>query len=236
MNGKILIVEDEEKLASVVADYLRAAGYTSVHVGDGIAALSAMDQHAIDIVLLDLSLPLLDGLEVCRALRRGEHRGTGIIMITARIDELERVLGLEVGADDYVCKPFSPRELVARVNSLMRRRQRTLLPATSPTGLTIDAEAQRAFYNGQLLPLTLIEWRLLNTLVAGDGRVYSRAQLLDSAHIEFKSVSDRAVDSHIKNLRKKLATIAPHWDCISSVYGLGYRFDGIELDSESLAS
>jgi two-component system, OmpR family, response regulator BaeR len=234
MNGTVLIVEDEEKIATVVADYLRAASFDAIHVTDGQAALAACDRHAVDVVLLDLNLPRVDGLEVCRSLRRGAHCDIGIIMMTARIAELERLLGLEVGADDYVCKPFSPREVVARVQSLLRRRRAKFTQAGAAHGLLIDADGQRAFCGGQLLPLTSIEWRLLSTLVAGAGRIYSRAQLLDLVHVEFRSVSDRAIDSHIKNVRRKLADAAPNGDCIVSVYGLGYRFDRSTLEAPSL--
>ena len=138
MNGQVLIVEDEDKLATVVADYLRAASYASHRVHDGLSALAACDAQPYDVVLLDLNLPGLDGLEVCRALRSGAHQHIGIIMVTARVDELERLLGLEVGADDYLCKPFSPRELVARVQAYMRRHGRiSVAPVLAPT-LAID--------------------------------------------------------------------------------------------------
>jgi two-component system, OmpR family, response regulator BaeR len=228
VKGRVLVVEDEAKIAAVIVDYLHAAGFETSHVSNGIAALAECDRQTIDVVSLDLNVPGLDGLEVCRALRRSRHTDIGIIMVTARVDEVERLLGLEIGADDYLCKPFSPRELVARVQSLMRRRAR--LPNSERSvdprdnELVVDETSQRAMWKGQLLPLTPIEWRLLHALYTNEGRVMNRSQLLDAVQTDFRAVSDRAVDSHIKNLRKKLASAAPDHEFIASIYGLGYRF------------
>jgi two-component system, OmpR family, response regulator BaeR len=224
MSERVLIVEDEDKIAAVLSDYLSAAGFETVRASSGPDALNECDRSAIDIVLLDLNLPGLDGLEVCRRLRGSVHEDIGIIMVTARIDEVERLLGLEVGADDYVCKPFSPREVVARARSLMRRRRRNIATINA-SPLRIDEVAQRALWQGELISLTPVEWRLLRTLWRAEGRILSRAQLLDAVHSDFRSVSDRAIDSHIKNLRKKLALAIPLHECVESVYGLGYRFD-----------
>lgn len=247
--AEVLIVEDEPKIAAVIADYLQAAGYATRQAADGLAALAAFDEAPADVVLLDLMLPRLDGLEVCRALRRSRRPAVGIIMVTARVDEVERLLGLEVGADDYLCKPFSPRELVARVRALLRRAQGRLEavaaasalgtnpatgsimnaamnPAAPPTGLHLDEAAQRALWRGQPLPLTPVEWRLLRALAQAEGRVLSRARLLDAIHDDYRDVSDRAVDSHVKNLRRKLAAaLPPGHEAIESIYGMGYRFD-----------
>lgn len=238
MNGRVLIVEDEVKIAAVTADYLHAAGFETNHVVDGREALRQFAQTPADVVVLDLMLPGLDGLEVCRALRAGPRPDVGIVMVTARVDEVERLLGLETGADDYLCKPFSPRELVARVRALMRRLHgrggsatisaklwQTMHSSSVPPaqGLAIDEATQRAFWQGKLLPLTPVEWRLLRTLAAHEGRVFSRAQLLNASHDDFRDVGDRAVDSHIKNLRRKLQASGPGADGIESVYGVGYR-------------
>jgi two-component system response regulator BaeR len=154
-------------------------------------------------------------------------------MLTARADEIDRIVGLEIGADDYLCKPYSPREVVARVRALLRRSQGRLpgaraasaAPRLEAGGFAVDDAGQRAWWQGQALPLTPIEWRLLRTLLQQPGRVFARAQLLDAIHADFRDVSDRAVDSHVKNLRRKLQTAMVGPDCIASVYGVGYRID-----------
>jgi two-component system response regulator BaeR len=151
-------------------------------------------------------------------------------MLTARADEIDRIIGLEMGADDYLSKPYSPREVVARVRALLRRSQGRLpgaaaAPALEVGGFAVDDAGQRAWWQGKALPLTPIEWRLLRSLLQQPGRVFARAQLLDAIHADFRDVSDRAVDSHVKNLRRKLQAVVPGPDCIASVYGVGYRLD-----------
>ena len=226
--SRVLVVEDEAKLAALLCDYLRAAGYESRVAEDGPAALRAFAAEPPAAVLLDLNLPGLDGMEVCRQIRRDS--AVPILMLTARVDEIDRIVGLEIGADDYLCKPYSPREVVARVRALLRRSQGRLagqvaVPRLVMGGFAVDDAGQRAWWNGQVLPLTPIEWRLLRTLLQQPGRVLSRAQLLDAIHADFRDVSDRAVDSHVKNLRRKLQAAVPGPDCIASVYGVGYRLD-----------
>ncbi len=234
MNGqRILVVEDEPKLAALLCDYLRAAGYAPQSVDSGPAALRDFAAEPAAVVLLDLNLPGLDGLEVCRALRRDS--AVPILMLTARVDEIDRVLGLEIGADDYLCKPYSPREVVARVRALLRRAEGRLPGAAAASaqpqrgGFTLDEPGHRAWWHGQALPLTPVEFRLLRNFLQQPGRVFARAQLLDAIHADFRDVSDRAVDSHIKNLRRKLQVAMggahPGHDCIATVYGSGYRFD-----------
>ncbi len=225
---RVLVVEDEDKLAALLCDYLRAAGYEPRVAMDGPAALRAFAAEAPAAVLLDLNLPGLDGIEVCREIRRDS--AVPILMLTARADEIDRIVGLEIGADDYLCKPYSPREVVARVRALLRRSQGRLpgmaaVPGLEVGGFTLDDAGQRAWWRGQALPLTPIEWRLLRTLLQPPGRVFSRAQLLDAIHVDFRDVSDRAVDSHVKNLRRKLQASLPGPDAIASVYGVGYRLD-----------
>ncbi len=225
---QILVVEDEPKLAAVLCDYLRAAGYGPRVAVDGPAALLAFSAESPSVVLLDLNLPGLDGMEVCRQIRRSSS--VPILMLTARADEIDRIVGLEIGADDYLCKPYSPREVVARVGALIRRSQGRLAGGTPMVraavgGFAMDDAGQRAWWREQLLPLTPIEWRLLRTLLNPPGRVFSRAQLLDEIHTDFRDVSDRAVDSHVKNLRRKLQATLAGADCIVSVYAVGYRLD-----------
>lgn len=220
-NPLILIVEDEPKIASLLQDYLHSHGgfrTGTVHRGD--EALARFRQDSPDLVLLDLMLPGLDGIEVCKQIR--SESPVPIIMVTARTEEIDRLLGLELGADDYICKPFSPREVVARVKAVLRRTKGPDRRAAA--GLTLDREHFRAEFNGQPLDLTPVEFGLLEALQAHPGRVLSREQLLDRMYSDYRVVSDRAVDTHVKNLRKKMHAVAPDCELIESVYGLGYRF------------
>lgn len=222
----ILIAEDEEKIARLLADYLHQAGCRTLWVADGLAVESAVREHAPDLLLLDLMLPGRDGLDICRALRH--FSDIPIIMLTARVEEIDRLLGLEIGADDYVCKPFSPREVVSRVKALLRRANGQLIPQNAvehADGLLLDEESFQARLNGQTLDLTPVEFRLLTTLHARPGRVFGRDTLLQRIYADHRIVSGRTVDSHIKNLRRKLEEAAPGRDLIQSVYGVGYRFN-----------
>ena len=220
--ARILIVEDEPKMATLVSDYLRAAGYEPRCVSDGRDVIGTFKAEAFDLILLDLMLPGRDGLEICRDLR--SFSDVPIIILTARVEESDRLLGLDLGADDYICKtPFSPREIVARVKAVLRRTERR--KEESPA-FRIDDEGYRASFNGIDLDLTPIEFRLLKTLANAPGRVFSRDVLLDKLHADQRAVTDRAVDSHIKNLRRKLEEANAGPDCIHSIYGVGYRFDG----------
>ena len=225
----VLVVEDEPKLAALLCDYLRAHGYAPHAVADGPAALAVFADLRPAAVLLDLNLPGLDGMEVCRALRRDSN--VPILMLTARVDEIDRVMGLEIGADDYLCKPYSPREVVARVRALLRRSEGALASAHSAPGCSrvggfmLDEGSLRAWWRDIPLPLTPVEFRLLRTLAQHPGRVFARARLLDAIYADFRDVSDRAIDSHVKNLRRKLQAGLPGHDCIAAVYGVGYRLE-----------
>jgi two-component system response regulator BaeR len=219
--NRILIVEDEEKLARLLEDYLQAAGYETQWIADGRAVASAVKEHAPGLVILDLMLPGKDGLSVCRELRASSD--VPIVMVTARAEEIDRLLGLDLGADDYVCKPFSPREVVARIKAILRRTQRDRV--ASHARLAIDDAAFRVTWDGNALDLTPVEFRLLRTLAREPGRVMSRQQLLDGLYEDHRVVTDRTVDSHVKNLRRKLADASPGEDVIRSVYGVGYTLD-----------
>ncbi|MCG2583109.1 response regulator [Massilia sp. TS11] len=217
--NRILIVEDEPELAGVVADYLGLAGYLPQVIGDGAEAWTALRTRLPDLIVLDLMLPGMDGLALCRAVRA--FSDVPIIMVTARVEEVDRLLGLEAGADDYLCKPFSPRELVARVKAILRRSQ----GSEGASKIRIDHGARRVWCNRQELELTPSEFAILAAMAAHRGQVFSRARLLEIASADNLDVTDRAVDSHIKNLRKKLDAALPGVQAIHAIYGLGYRFD-----------
>ncbi|WP_033417967.1 response regulator [Nevskia ramosa] len=224
----VLIVEDEPKLAALLADYLKAAGYRSDICADGREVAARARQLDPALVLLDLMLPGKDGLEVCRELR--SFSDVPIVMVTARVEEIDRLLGLELGADDYICKPFSPREVVARVRAILRRSRLDASPDTKAiddlaTVLRIDEARYTAEFRGQSLQLTPVEFRLLKTLADAPGRVFSRDQLLDKLYTDHRIVTDRTVDSHIKNLRRKLDAASPEQELIRSIYGVGYKLD-----------
>ena len=218
----ILIVEDDAKIADMLANYLHMHGFATELCGDGHDAVARVRQQAPALVVLDLMLPGLDGLAVCTAVRRVST--VPIMMVTARVDEIDRLLGLDTGADDYVCKPFSPREVVARIKALLRRSEGALAKPV-PAVFAVDEARQQINWRGQPLPLTPVEFRLMRQLMSRPGQVFARARLLDTLHEDQRDVSDRAIDSHIKNLRRKLEQAGTGEAGISSVYGVGYRFD-----------
>jgi two-component system, OmpR family, response regulator BaeR len=220
--ARILIVEDEPKLAALLADYLRPAGYLVEVIGDGLLVIDAVKRGVPDLILLDLMLPGRDGLSLCRELRG--FSDVPIVMMTARVEEVDRLLGLDSGADDYICKPYSPREVVARVKAILRR-QRRHEASQAEQSLVVDEARLRATLHGKDLDLTLVEFRLLRTLSSLPGRVYSRDRLLDTLYDDGRVVTDRTVDSHVKNLRRKLEAAAPGHNPIRSVYGAGYSYE-----------
>ena len=223
---KVLIVEDEPKIAELLADYLQQSGYDTHCIDHGDHVIPYLEQHGTDYrnglqaVLLDVMLPGRSGLDLCRDIRAKSD--IPILMITARVDEIDRLLGLELGADDYICKPFSPREVVARVKAIFRRMERAV--ETSHT-LVLDDERYLATLRGDALDLTAVEYHLLGKMAGEPGRIFSRQQLIDSMYNDGRVVSDRTVDSHIKKLRKKLAQVSPEDDIVLSVYGVGYKLE-----------
>ncbi|MFC3902866.1 two-component system, OmpR family, response regulator BaeR [Acinetobacter marinus] len=222
---QIMLVEDEVELAELVKDYLEAAGFEVSMFHDGQAAFDAFNQKKPSLMILDLMVPRMDGLTICRKVR--EQSDLPIIMVTARTEEIDRVLGLNMGADDYICKPFSPKELVARVQAVMRRLERKTEPETIDL-FRIDAAQQRIWYQQKALSLTPTEFRLLELFLEHVGNVYSRTQLLDHINPDSYEVADRVIDSHIKNLRRKISDAAEtgnRHEWIQAVYGVGYRFE-----------
>lgn len=224
MNELILVVDDEPKIAKLARDYLEKSGFRVLTAGDGTTALAAVRHDRPDLVVLDLNLPGMDGLDVCRALRR--QSVVPIIMLTARVEETDRLIGLELGADDYISKPFSPRELVARVRAVLRRVQGSVQPSSliRAGDLEIDLDGHRVSRNGEQLQLTRIEFNLLAVLAQHPGQTFSREQLLDRVHGVAHEGFARSIDAHIKNLRRKLEPdpAAPRY--ILTIYGIGYQF------------
>lgn len=221
---RILVVEDEPDIAAVLVDYLRAQGYAVQHFADGEAALQAVLAAPPDLLLLDLMLPGRDGLAVLRAVRQ-RLPTLPAILLTARVEEVDRLLGLEFGADDYICKPFSPREVVARVKAVLRRARPSLAAPFTATGLTLVPESQQAILDGVALALTRKEFMLLEALVRQPGRIFSRSRLLDLFYADDLEANERAIDSHIKNLRRKFTQTAGGSEWIRSVYGVGFVFE-----------
>jgi two-component system response regulator BaeR len=215
--SRILIVEDEPKLAALEADYLESAGYRTQRIGNGAEVVASVRADPPDLILLDLMLPGRDGLEICREVRA--FSDVPIVMVTAKVEEIDRLIGLDLGADDYVCKPFSVRELVARVRAILRRGR------AAASGLVLDEEKHAAQLDGQRLDLTPVEFRLLGTLASVPGRVFSRAKLLERLYEDHRVVTERTVDAHIKNLRRKLEAARPGEDLVRSIYGVGYKLE-----------
>jgi two-component system response regulator BaeR len=222
MNNSIMIVEDEPKLAKLLSSYLRQAGYEPDCLENGLDVLPRVRERMPALILLDLMLPGRDGVDICKDIRM--FSTVPIIMVTARIEEIDRLLGLELGADDYICKPFSPREVVARVKAVLRRSTNHAAPGVASL-LHLDEERLLATLYGSELELTVVEFKLLEFLSANPGRIYGRNQLMDHIYPDQRIVSDRTIDSHIKNLRKKIAVVSPETEIIHSVYGVGYKYD-----------
>ena len=220
----ILVVEDELKLANLQLDYLKNAGFKTTHLDNGLDVLPWLILNQPNLILLDLMLPGCDGLDICREIR--VFSNVPIIIITARVEEIDRLLGLEMGADDYICKPFSPREMIARVKAVLRRQegQMTSLGISSST-LRLNPSSFRVIASGQEIELTAVEFQLLQAMYSQPGRIFSRDKLMDLIYQDQRIVSDRTIDSHIKKLRKKLTDILPDQELIHSVYGAGYRYD-----------
>ena len=222
--AKILVVDDELKIARLVRDYLVEGGFDVVTASDGPGAVASARSEKPDLIVLDIGLPGMDGLDVTKAIR--SHSPTPIVMLTARSDETDRIIGLELGADDYVVKPFSPRELVARVKAVLRRSTGLIVSDVIRAGdIEVSLSERTVARGGTQIDLTATEFELLRVLTGQAGRVFTRAQLLDALHgVSFESY-ERAIDSHIKNLRRKLESDPRNPSYIQTVYGVGYKFN-----------
>ncbi|MGK5094450.1 response regulator [Deltaproteobacteria bacterium TL4] len=226
----ILVVEDEHKIASILKEYLEQAGFEVSCLFHGNGVVPFVKSHAVDLILLDIMLPGKNGIDVCKEIRN--FSTVPILMVTAKTEEIDRLLGLELGADDYICKPFSPREVVARVKMVLRRLhpsapyQETLL-TVGP--IVLNETSRQVRIHDEELKLTPNEFALLKTLMSHPGRVFPRNDLLNQVQGYDFDGYDRTIDTHIKNLRKKIAVYLPHLEIINSVYGVGYRFNPKDL-------
>jgi len=221
MTQHILIVEDELKLSSLLQDYLIQSGFEVTCLHDGADVQPWLAEHHTNLVLLDIMLPNKSGVDICKDIRK--HSQLPVIMITAKVDEIDRLLGLELGADDYICKPFSPREVVARSKAVLRRSEGKDKPADR--GMVLDVDTYKAMIHGTDLHLTAVEFQLLKVLSDQPGRIFSRSVLVDKIYSDGRVVSDRTIDSHIKKLRKKISVVVPDEELIHSLYAVGYKFE-----------
>ncbi len=223
----IIVIEDEPKIAQLLVDYLTRDGFDVTVLKEGSGAVETIKDRNPALVLLDLMLPGKDGITICREVR--EFSDLPIIMVTAKVDEIDRLLGLELGADDYVCKPFSPREVVARVRTILRRVQQQ--PVTARENelhyrkVSMYIDRFQCAVEGQRIELTAVEFRLLQALMSQPGRVFSRDNLMRQCYPDDRIVSDRTIDSHVKNLRKKLARAVDGEELIHSIYSVGYKIE-----------
>lgn len=218
----IAIVEDEAKLASLLQDYLESENFSTRVYGDGTEALRSFTESLPDLILLDLMLPGTDGMTICREIRKQSQ--VPIIMLTARVEEIDRLLGLEIGADDYICKPFSPREVVARVKAVLRRSV-SVESAELQGSIRLDEGSARVLFEDKICSVTAVELMLLKVMLDKPGRIFSRDQLMTRIYPDNRIVSDRTIDSHIKKLRKKLHELDAGREYIHSIYGIGYKFE-----------
>jgi two-component system response regulator BaeR len=227
LNENILVVEDEAKLAALLSDYLKASHFEVSTLYEGTGVDAWVREHKPDLILLDLMLPGRNGMEICKDIRSFSR--VPIIMVTALVDEIDRLLGLELGADDYICKPFSPREVVARVKAVLRRVHDG--QTYQAAGLMIDGHGYRAMLHGRNLDLTAVEFKLLQLLAENPGRIFNRQQIMDRIYRDDRFVNDRTIDSHIKKLRRKIEVVDPKAMLIHSIYSVGYKFDQGPLET-----
>jgi two-component system, OmpR family, response regulator BaeR len=224
MMPTIFIVEDEQAIAEILNDYLQQDNYETVIINDGLSVIEMIKTSKPELILLDIMLPGKDGISLCKEIRAFSN--IPIIMLTARIEEVDRLLGLELGADDYICKPFSPREVVARVKSVLRRFNNE--PSVDNHEIKLIGESYKLLVGRNEIEFTTVEYKLFEYLYSSPGCIFSRTQLMNQIYSDHRIVSDRTIDSHIKKLRKKIAEALPDTELIHSVYGAGYKYEQIE--------
>ena len=223
MKKTVLIVEDEKKLANILIEYLQKDGFQTKHIAIGSEVIPWVKGHNPDLILLDLMLPEMNGKQICQEIRT--FSSLPIIMVTAMVEEIDRLIGLELGADDYICKPFSPKEVTARVKAVLRRSDPDYIKNSQSRGFEVNQDQYSITLAGQKLDLTPVEFRLLSMFIEYPNRVYNRDQILNKVFDDGRIVLDRTVDTHIKNLRQKIKVVAPGSEYIRSVYGVGYSFE-----------
>jgi len=219
----VLIVEDEVNIAEVLVAYCEKEGYQAIHLSSGQGVTQFVKENTIDIILLDLMLPEVDGLTICKQIRLFSE--VPIIMVTAKNEEIDRLFGLEFGADDYICKPFSPREVIARIKAVLRRFDNHSVGLIKQSGFEMEAEKYKVKIKGELIDFTPIEFKIFELFLTNVERVFSRDEILNRVYQDTAEVSDRNIDTHIKNIRKKINTIHADSNPICSVYGVGYKFE-----------
>ena len=223
MKKTVLIVEDEKKLANILIEYLQKDGFQTKHIAIGSEVIPWVKGHNPDLILLDLMLPEMNGKQICQEIRT--FSSLPIIMVTAMVEEIDRLIGLELGADDYICKPFSPKEVTARVKAVLRRSAPEYIKNAQSRGFQVNSDEYSVTLAGKKLDLTPVEFRLLSMFIEYPNRVYNRDQILNKVFDDGRIVLDRTVDTHIKNLRQKLKAVNPKSDYIRSIYGIGYSFE-----------
>lgn len=223
MSQLILIVEDEPKLSCSIAEYLENSGFDTHIIDNGNDVLEWVHNHTPELILLDLMLPNKDGISICQEIRTFSQ--VPIIMASAKIDEIDRLVGLEIGADDYLCKPFSLREVVARVKAVIRRHQHIPNGTPPQNSFTLDSSSSCVIFQDNKAELTAIEFNILTKLSQNPGKIFKRNELMDSAYEDGRIVNDRTVDSHMKKIRRKLADLAPEKKFLHAIYGVGYKFE-----------
>ena len=223
MKKSILIVEDEKKLANILIEYLNKDGFITKHIASGSKVIPWVKKNNPDLILLDLMLPEMNGKQICQEIRT--FSTLPIIMVTAMVEEIDRLIGLELGADDYICKPFSPKEVIARVKAVLRRSDPDYIKSSQSMGFQVNPDQYLITLSGQKLDLTPVEFRLMSMFIEYPNRVYNRDQILNKVFDDGRIVLDRTVDTHIKNLRQKLKAVNPQSDYIRSIYGIGYSFE-----------
>ena len=223
MKKTVLIVEDEKKLANILIEYLNKDGFHTKHIASGSKVIPWVKKNNPDLILLDLMLPEMNGKKICQEIRN--FSSLPIIMVTAMVEEIDRLIGLELGADDYICKPFSPKEVIARVKAVLRRSDPDYIKESQSSGFQVNPDHYSITLSGKKLELTPVEFRLMSMFIEYPNRVYNRDQILNKVFDDGRIVLDRTVDTHIKNLRQKLKAVNPQSDYIRSIYGIGYSFE-----------